>query len=224
MAVTRIAYAALNDAEIDAESPLTESVMFRLRDNWVSSLATTDGVGPTGTSDRRVQAPERLKTSGGTASNKILVTNGSGGFALEDKPSTAANGGESVIDTYGAFATSPAVMNIDLTGVGELTKNATIFFQGNAGGSPSYDFWGEVHIDASNNRRISVRARDPGLLVNLPLQFSSGTNSVGIIVTSVNGTLTIVMAIVNDDKVTLSMTYTNTMTIDMTAISMVYQA
>jgi len=82
MPVVRTAYSDLEDGEIDAESPLIETVMFRLRDNWNSALCSSDGTGPDTSGNNRVRCPERLKTDGPEAANQLLSSDGAGGFNL----------------------------------------------------------------------------------------------------------------------------------------------
>ncbi len=78
MAQTRTPYLIIDDSEIDAESPITESLMTRLRDQWYAALADPATAAP---ASDRVAAPERLKDTRGTpTAGDPLVSDGSGGF------------------------------------------------------------------------------------------------------------------------------------------------
>ena len=78
MAQTRTAYALVDDSEIDAESPITESLMLRLRDQWFGALADAASAAPTAD---RVALPERAKTDNVTTTH-FLRPDGSGGVVF----------------------------------------------------------------------------------------------------------------------------------------------
>lgn len=75
MAQTRGAYVAIDDNRVDAESPITESLMFDMRDQWFAALCTSPTAAPT--SDR-VRLPERVQTPNLTL-NDVLSPDGLGG-------------------------------------------------------------------------------------------------------------------------------------------------
>ena len=75
MAQTRGPYELVDDTEVSAESPVTESLAFRLRDQWFAALADHASAAP---ASDRVAVPERLKTEELDVS-KRLVPDGAGG-------------------------------------------------------------------------------------------------------------------------------------------------
>lgn len=80
MAQTRTPYLIIDDDEIDAESPITESLMTRLRDQWYGALADPASAGP---ASDRVALPERAKDSSvSPIVGQAVVTDGLGGFIL----------------------------------------------------------------------------------------------------------------------------------------------
>jgi len=84
MTVTRNPYGPVQDEQVDAESPVTESTMEGLRDDWYAAL-TDDGTNIPGNAppaDARLLAPARMKTAAGEVADQVCVTDGAGGFAL----------------------------------------------------------------------------------------------------------------------------------------------
>lgn len=88
MAVTIGNFTAINDAEVDAESPITESLVTRLRDNayWINA----------GTN----------KTSESTA-NKFLETDGSGGVQWTATSTIGVSGTKGYVETASTASGSP---------------------------------------------------------------------------------------------------------------------
>lgn len=75
MAQGRTGYRSIDDTEVDAESPITESLMFALRDQWVGGLCDSSTLAP---SSEKVHVPERAKTTE-TDTRLALGPDGSGG-------------------------------------------------------------------------------------------------------------------------------------------------
>lgn len=102
MAQTRGAYELIDDSEVDSESPITESLMTRLRDQWYAALC--DG-STTASNDERVSVPGRLKTAE-TDTQKVLQPDGAGGCIW----SSAGTGSILYTDTI----TDPATTTPDI--------------------------------------------------------------------------------------------------------------
>lgn len=100
MAQTRTAYAQIDDSEIDAESPITESLMTRLRDQWFASLCDA---GSGASTTERVALPERAKTTD-VDTTKFLRPDGAGGVVFAVPPSSAPTTGQVLTATAGATA------------------------------------------------------------------------------------------------------------------------
>lgn len=111
MAVTIGNFTAINDAEVDAESPITESLMTRLRDNayWVNAGTT--------------------KTSEGTA-NKFLETDGSNGVQWTNTSTLGVNG------TFGSGAVGTS--SGSPTQVAEVTDRI-LYLEVGVGGASAND-------------------------------------------------------------------------------------
>ena len=80
MAQTRGEYEEIDDTEVDAESPVTQSLMFRMRDQYYGALCDTTSSAP---DDERLSLPGRAKTSE-TNTSRRLAPNGSGGVEWRD--------------------------------------------------------------------------------------------------------------------------------------------
>lgn len=80
MAQTRTEYALIDDGEIAAEQPITESLMTRLRDQWFGALCDST---TTADSDERVSLPLRAKTTEMNTA-KVLKPDGTGGVEWDD--------------------------------------------------------------------------------------------------------------------------------------------
>lgn len=93
MATTVGNFTAIDDSEVDAESPITESLVTRLRDNayWVNEGTT--------------------QTSQGTG-DKLLQTDGSGGVEWVDKDDVGGIEGTKGIGTLGSSSGAPTQIAI----------------------------------------------------------------------------------------------------------------
>ncbi len=86
MAWTRpTGYEEIDDSELNAGQPIRQTLAYRWRDSWYSSLCIEDsGNQPT---DVKVRCPERIKHSGsGANTGKFLQAQAGGDFALADTP------------------------------------------------------------------------------------------------------------------------------------------
>jgi len=84
---TRSGYRLIDDSEVDADSPITQSLMTALRDQWVG-LSASAGSLP---DSERVRCPEKIQCATGNA-GKILVANSGGGFDLSSPSSAGFSG------------------------------------------------------------------------------------------------------------------------------------
>lgn len=150
MAQTRTAYRQIDDDEIDADSPLTQTLMTALRDQWYGALCNATGLQ---TDDERVRCPERLKHA--SVANKFLVTDGAGGFTLEDVPTVANPWGQGTAFAQLSAGQDTAGIGLANTGTWDDTSNMTIAFsinwsQASRGGS------GNVYIQRRGNTSWTI--------------------------------------------------------------------
>ena len=109
------------DSEVDAESPITQSLMFRLRDNPYDALTQVSTAAP---DEWRIQAPERMRTTSNNTAlvlgpNGVLGADGRYGFQLRAE---AANPEVGIQDG----AASHYDMDIPLLGGGSVTHDVGI--------------------------------------------------------------------------------------------------
>ena len=76
MGQTRTSYLIIDDTEVDAESPVTESLVTRMRDQWYGALCVSPTTAPTA---ERLLLPERGKTTE-TDTTLRLAPDGAGGI------------------------------------------------------------------------------------------------------------------------------------------------
>ena len=144
MAQTRSGYRLIDDSEVDADSPITQSLVTALRDQWVG-LSASAGSLP---NSERVRVPEKLQhnTSSGlifeTSSSNNIVTRGTGFFSVGAAVQSGSSVSSLVIDTtINEISTRGGHLNVaayaDVGGTSytynfHLLKNSAGTFVGNA--------------------------------------------------------------------------------------------
>ena len=114
MAQTRTGYRSIDDTEVDPDSPVTQTLMEGLRDQWYGALA--DGTGAA--SDERVKCPDRIKTTE-TDTRKVLRPKGSGSDVEWASISSQTGGsmatGSTTVSTVKTVANDITISNSDDT-------------------------------------------------------------------------------------------------------------
>jgi hypothetical protein len=153
MAQTRGAYVAIDDARVDSESPITESLMFDLRDQWFSALCDS-GASAAGVPDAdRVSLPGRAKTDE-TDTEMVLQPDGAGGVEFRASAS------------HIRYSRSGAVSMSDNT---LLTWNSRVNSNDHADSSTTFT------APRAGWYSISGRARSSGSGVTLGLELNGST-------------------------------------------------
>lgn len=198
MAQNRTGYRVIDDGEVDAESPITQSLMFALRDQWAGGVSTDRG----SNTNEKLLLPQNATTSN-LATGQYLRTNGAGGFELGALPTGGApaeftTGAASSISTSKTslttitqtdIATTARMTNVtwqlNFTGVEHSIKavkpyNSNDFIlhgingTNHASGTNSCNVNGTVfYLDRLNDNQIEVSAGGISTTVWWVIQFTS---------------------------------------------------
>ena len=173
MAQTRTGYVAIDDTQVDAESPITESLMTALRDQWYAALSDAASSAP---ATDRVQLPERAKCDAGDG-NQVLHRNPLGGTPIF-KNVDAASLSTTEINTslrlqpngLGGVAWGSNIVGNSGANTGTLgafDPVDTVWYNlcvidcigiGNSSGAGRASFEGEINHATTNDARIVVQA------------------------------------------------------------------
>lgn len=173
MAQNRTPYVAIDDTQVDAESPITESLMFGVRDQWWAAIANTPTLAP---DTDRVQLPERAKTDE-TDTSLALAPDGAGGVVFSTL-TTLLGDATAFSASIGQGASLALYTVTEIIDVGSWlndgTDTATV--PANKGGTFMMTF--EVLYDGSGANNFTINPRHNGASIsNMGGTFLSGTAS-----------------------------------------------
>lgn len=142
MAQNRTGYRLIDDTEVDAESPITESLMFALRDQYVGSINDPSTLAP---ASERLHLPERAKTNENNI-NKFLAPNGSGGVFWRNFNVSIVTG------SISNSSTTAINLNLNSSGIAKDSNFVKIYIFANTNDQPA----NQVLAIAGKNKNSST--------------------------------------------------------------------